>query len=76
MKDVSSNADLKNILMVKKSNQIRQIKFEYDGKSQSFKINFVWKKNRVKLPITCRTRAAGGWQGKSLFITTSGLTIV
>ena len=76
MKDVSSNADLKNILMVKKSDQLKQIKFEYDGKAQSFKIRFVWKKYKVKLPITCRTRAAGGWQGKSLFITTSGLTIV
>jgi len=75
IKDVSSNADLKNVLLVKKSNQIKQIKFEYNGESQSFKINFVWKNKKVILPITCRTRAAGGWQGKSLFITTSGLKI-
>jgi len=75
MNDVSSNADLKNVLLVKKSNQIKQIKFEYNGEAQSFKMNFVWKDKEVKLPITCRTRAAGGWQGKSLFITTSGLKI-
>jgi|TARA_B100001093_G_C26750425_1_gene980841 hypothetical protein len=75
MKDVSSNADLKNVLIVKKPNQLQQIKFDYDNKSQSFKMSFVWKKKKVILPITCRTRAAGGWQGKSLFITTSGLKI-
>ena len=46
MKDVSSNADLKNILLVKKSKQLDKIKFEYDGKSQSFKIHFQWKINR------------------------------
>jgi hypothetical protein len=75
MKDVSSNADLKNVLIVKKPNQLQQIKFDYDNKSQSFNMSFVWKKKKVILPITCRTRAAGGWQGKSLFITTSGLKI-
>ena len=75
MKDVSSNADLKNILLIKKPKQLDKIKFEYDGKSQSFKIHFQWKKKKIMLPITCRTRAAGGWQGKSLFITTPGLKI-
>jgi hypothetical protein len=28
------------------------------------------------MPVTCRTRAAGGWKGKSLFIETSGLKIL
>ena len=47
MKDVSSNADLKNILLIKKPKQLDKIKFEYDGKSQSFKIHFQWKKKKI-----------------------------
>ena len=75
IKDVSSNADLKNILSVKKHTQLSRIDFNYDGNSQSFKLNFKWKDYKVIMPITCRTRAAGGWQGKSLFMTTPGLKI-
>ena len=75
IKDVSSNADLKNVLAVKKPKQLTKIKFEYDNKGQSFNLYFQWKDYKVKLPITCRTRAAGGWQGKSLFMTTPGLKI-
>ena len=75
IKDVSANADLKNIVAVKKSNQLSNIKFDYSGTSQGFNMNFLWKDYKVLMPITCRTRAAGGWQGKSLFISTSGLKI-
>ena len=75
LKDVSSNADLKNVLIVKKSDQLKLIKFDYDNSGQKFQMSFTWKKKKVILPITCRTRAAGGWQGKSLFITTPGLQI-
>ena len=75
IKDVSSNSDLKNVLAVKKPKQLTKIKFEYDNKGQSCNLSFQWKDYKVKLPITCRTRAAGGWQGKSLFMTTSGLKI-
>jgi len=76
MKDVSADSDLKNILAVKKSSELKDIKFDYDNKSQSFKLFFKYKSFSVKMPVTCRTRAAGGWSGKSLFITTSGLKIV
>ena len=76
MKDVSADSDLKNILAVKKSSELKNIKFDYDDTSQSFKLFFKYKSFSVKMPVTCRTRAAGGWSGKSLFITTSGLKIV
>ena len=75
IKDVSSNADLKNILSVKKHTQLSRIDFNYDGNSQSFKLNFKWKDYKVIMPITCRTRAAGGRQVKYLFIATPGLKI-
>jgi hypothetical protein len=72
---VSENADLKNITAVKKSKQLTNIEFEYNNTGQGFKMNFSWKKYEVVMPITCRTRATGGWAGKSLFIETSGLKI-
>ena len=75
IKDVSSNADLRNILAVKKSSQLSKINFNYNGSAQSFELNFSWKDYKVAMPITCRTRAAGGWSGKSLFMTTPGLKI-
>ena len=80
IKDVSENSDLKNVLLVKDPKQLKKIKFHYGGTSQSFNISFDWVVNKsitkcVKIPITCRTRAAGGWAGKSLFITTPGLKI-
>ena len=75
IKDVSENADLKNITAVKKSKQLTNIEFEYNNTGQGFKMNFSWKKYEVVMPITCRTRATGGWAGKSLFIETSGLKI-
>ena len=30
---------------------------------------------QATIPITCRTRSAGGWAGKSLFISTSGVKL-
>jgi len=74
IKDVSDNENLKEILLACDMD-LKNIKFIYDGKSQSFTITFSWKKNKVSMPITCRTRATGGWSGKSLFITTSGLKV-
>jgi hypothetical protein len=75
IKNVSENADLKNITAVKKSKQLTNIQFEYNNTGQGFKMKFDWKKFGVVMPITCRTRATGGWAGKSLFIETSGLKI-
>ena len=75
IKDVSENADLKNITAVKKSKQLTDIEFEYNNIGQGFKMNFSWKKYKVVMPISCRTRATGGWSGKSLFISSDGLKI-
>jgi len=76
IKDVSDNAELKNILLTKKVSDISSSKLIYDGKSQRMSIVFKWrKKTTVDIPITVRTRAAGGWSGKSLFLNTPGLKI-
>ena len=79
IKDVSDNEELKELLVNKDSKRIKNIKAVYDGKSQSFKIGFTFangNNKKVEIPITVRTRAAGGWSGKSLFITTSGVKFV
>jgi hypothetical protein len=79
IKDVSDNEDLKELLVNKDSKRIKNIEATYDGKSQSFKIGFTFangNNKKVEIPITVRTRAAGGWSGKSLFITTSGVKFV
>lgn len=75
LKEVSSNEDLKQLLMNKESSKLKAIKFDYDGKGQQFKMTFNYENKKVNIPITCRTRAAGGWQGKSLFITTPGVEV-
>ena len=74
LKDVSSNESYKEIMFSKPIN-LKGIRKMYDGKSQSFKILFSVGGYLVEIPITMRTRAAGGWQGKGLFITSSGLKI-
>ena len=61
--------------MNKNSSKLKAIKFDYNGKGQQFKMSFNYENKKVNIPITCRTRAAGGWQGKSLFITTPGVEI-
>ena len=61
---------------VKKVEDLTKISSRYDNNSQSFEIYFNYRKNtRVTIPITCRTRAAGGWAGKSLYMTTQGLIV-
>ena len=53
------------------------IKYTYDGKSQQFTLNFKYKLLGidVSIHITSRTRAAGGWAGKSLYINTPGIKV-
>jgi hypothetical protein len=74
LQDVSSNEDYKEILFSKPTD-LRSIRKEYNGTTQSFKIFFTVDSNNATIPITMRTRASGGWKGKSLYITTSGLKI-
>ena len=39
-------------------------------------MRFRYGRKNIMIPITCRTRQAGGWSGKSLFITTSGVKVL
>ena len=59
-----------------KPNKLKNISYDYDNSSQSFKLRFIYENKKVMIPITCRTRQAGGWSGKSLFITTSGVKFI
>ena len=74
LKEVSSNEGYKELLF-SKSTDLMSIRKEYNNASQSFKISFRSGSSNVTIPITMRTRATGGWKGKSLYITTSGLKI-
>ena len=76
IKDVSENESLKELLVNKNPARLTGIKSSYDGQSQSFTMTLNFTNGELKnvsIPITCRTRAAGGWSGKSLFISTSGV---
>tara|TARA_B100000212_G_scaffold298586_1_gene242884 strand:- start:1080 stop:2273 length:1194 start_codon:yes stop_codon:yes gene_type:complete len=72
IKAVSDDTMLKSMLIANPA-EYQKLTGYYDGSSQSFKMSFKYKKKTVNVPITCRTRAAGGWSGKSLYITTSGV---
>ena len=73
--DVSSD-DLLKLILTAESKLYQNISTDYDGTKQSFKLNFKFQSNNVNIPITVRTRATGGWSGKSLYIETSGVKIV
>jgi hypothetical protein len=77
IKDVSDNEEYRQMLFNKDSALLKNVRFVYDGTQQSFKIQFTYTKlnMRVTVPITVRTRASGGWSGKSLYITSPGFII-
>ena len=74
IKDVSSDDTLKLILTAN-SKLYENISTDYDGKKQSFKITFTIQDKTVTIPVTCRTRTTGGWQGKALYIETPGVKV-
>ena len=76
IKDISSDQNLKELLFNKDPSKISSIEADYDGRSQAFKMKFRYGRKNITIPITCRTRQAGGWSGKSLFITTSGVKVL
>ena len=76
IKDISSDQNLKELLFNKDPSKITSIEADYDGKSQAFKMRFRYGRKNITIPVTCRTRQAGGWSGKSLFITTSGVKVL
>jgi hypothetical protein len=79
IKEVSEDQVLRSVVTVDSTNDIKNIENKYDGNSQSFEINFqLTQPDETKLitiPTTLRTRAAGGWSGKSLYITSQGIKI-
>lgn len=77
IKDVSDNEEYRQMLFNKDTALLKNVSFVYDGTQQSFKIKFTYTKlnMRVTIPITVRTRASGGWSGKSLYITSPGFII-
>ena len=77
IKDVASNEEYKEFLFNKNAKNFGSIKYTYDGKSQQFTLTFKYKLLgiNVSIPITSRTRAQGGWSGKSLYINTPGIKV-
>ena len=77
IKEVSSDEKQRQIFFTKKPSDLTQIRTSYDNKSQSFALSFGYRPlgKMISAPITLRTRAAGGWSGKSLYVTTSGFKV-
>ena len=77
LKEVVSDDSHRQIFFSQNSRDFAGINIKYDNKSQSFKAGFVYVplKLKVTFPMTLRTRAAGGWGGKNLYMTTSGSKI-
>lgn len=77
IKDVSDNEEYRQMLFNKDATLLNNVRFVYDGTQQSFKLMFTYTKlnMRVTVPVTVRTRASGGWAGKSLYITSPGFII-
>jgi len=77
IKDVTSDDESKMMLTKSSPENIKKIEYTYLGTGQSFDIKFYSDliKSNVLIPLTLRTRASGGWAGKSLYINTPGLKI-
>lgn len=77
IKEVSSDEDNKQIFLSSKTTDLSGLTSKYDGRQQTFNFGFVYKpsKKKVSFPVVLRTRQAGGWGGKSLYVTTSGFKI-
>ena len=70
IKNVSTDEDLKQILLNTNPSNIDRTNFEY-GNGQSFVLSFNFKptNSTLVIPLILRTRTAGGWSGKNLYIT-------
>ena len=77
IKDITSDEESKLLLTKSTPKNLKNIEFSYPGNGQSFTIKFYSPliKSQVTIPLTVRTRASGGWAGKSLYINTPGLKI-
>ena len=75
IKEVSEDEKYREMLTNKSSRNLKRIRSEFTTGTQSFKIKFNFFHHSVVVPITMRTRAAGGWSGKSLYITSPGIVM-
>jgi hypothetical protein len=79
VKEISSDEDSKLLLTQSSSDNIENISIVKQNKEggQSFGLSFSSSLigAEVEIPLTLRTRASGGWAGKSLYIMTPGLKI-
>ena len=69
---------MKEFLFNEKASNLSNIRFTYRDGQQSFSMTLKYKIGNysVDIPITARTRAAGGWSGKALYITSPGIKLV
>ena len=70
--DVSSNEEMVATCYAK-SNELKGIQVKRTTGTQSLDIYWKHGRNNYKMPVTMRTRAAGGWAGKALYMTSSGI---
>jgi hypothetical protein len=75
IKNVSEDEKFKEMLTNKSSTNLKRISSEFTAGTQSFKLKFNFFHHSVVVPITMRTRASGGWSGKSLYITSPGIVM-
>ena len=75
IKDVSGDDSFRQMLMSDNASDFSKIKSSYDGKQQTFKLSWHYKPLKIDatMPVVLRTRQAGGWSGKSLYVTSSGI---
>ena len=74
LREVSSDESSREIFFNTKPSNYGNIKINYDNKSQTFILSFLYKplNTKIEASIVLRTRARGGWSGKALYITTPG----
>jgi hypothetical protein len=73
IKEITKNEEFRELLENKDANLLKKIKTNHAEGTQNFEITFEFFHYKVSIPITVRTRAAGGWSGKALYITSSGI---
>ena len=70
--DVGTSEEMKAVCFAK-PNQIKSLKVNRTKGTQSLSIEWNFGNKNYVMPITCRTRSEGGWSGKALYMTSSGL---
>tara|TARA_Y100001938_G_C8048524_1_gene410308 strand:- start:63 stop:1433 length:1371 start_codon:yes stop_codon:yes gene_type:complete len=73
IKEITKNEEFRELLENENANLLKKIKTNHVKGTQNFEITFEFFHYKINIPITVRTRAAGGWSGKALYITSSGI---